>query len=239
MWARLVVIMLGLTCQFSLSYAGNYQPWSDKVFQHVKTTYGEQAEKRMRSLHKLILDNQDKSDVEKLTLVNNALNQFPWIADSIHWKKADYWATPLETITTFGGDCEDIAIVKWVVLRHLGIPREHLRLAYVKIKNTQQAHMVLVYVNKPQLPPSQKTIYILDNNEPEVMTLPKRKDLLFVYATDAEGTIRLIADNRGTPIVKQVIKGQRMRKLHDLIKKINDTREQLKTINDGRPLLPE
>jgi predicted transglutaminase-like cysteine proteinase len=126
-------------------YAAEYQPWSENVF-----------------LHNLIVENQKISVPEKLQLVNDTMNHLPWISDEKHWKSADYWATPLETITTFGGDCEDIAIAKWVVLNHLGINGKYLQLAYVKIKKTGENHMVLLYIDQPNLPPEQQKALVLD-----------------------------------------------------------------------------
>lgn len=89
----------------SVLFAKEYQPWSEDVFTYVNEQYGEQAEKRCRYLHKLILENQGKTTKAKLDLVNQTLNHLPWIADQQHWQFADYWATPLETLVTFGGDC--------------------------------------------------------------------------------------------------------------------------------------
>jgi hypothetical protein len=43
----------------------------------------------------------------------------------------DYWATPYETIAAGSGDCEDVAILKYFALRHLGVPHEAMRIAQV------------------------------------------------------------------------------------------------------------
>ena len=82
-----------------------FQPWSENVFAHIKQEYGDEAEERMRFVEKFIIDNQDIPDMEKVVKTNQVSNHLPWIADANHWKESDYWATPLETITTFGGDC--------------------------------------------------------------------------------------------------------------------------------------
>lgn len=58
----------------------------------------------------VIQANHEKPVMEKLKLTNDYLNNIPWIADPDLWKREDYWATPFETLTTFGGDCEDMAI---------------------------------------------------------------------------------------------------------------------------------
>ena len=43
---------------------------------------------------------QDIPEMEKVIKTNEVSNHLPWIADAAHWKESDYWATPLETITT-------------------------------------------------------------------------------------------------------------------------------------------
>jgi len=215
-----------------------YQPWSENVFTHISQAYGEDAEKRLRFLHTLILDNQDLPDMEKVELVNKTLNHLPWIADSSHWKAADYWASPMETIATFGGDCEDIAIVKWVVLVHLGITKDHLRLSYVKIRKTGENHMVLLYVKNPSVPPGEQEVYVLDNYVEEVMRGPERTDLLAVYVTDADGNIALINDKDGKRSIKGVYKDRKIKKLEELKLKIAEDRRKFLELNNGVPLIP-
>ena len=215
-----------------------YQPWSEKVFQYVAQEYGADAEKRLRYLHSLILDNQDLPSMEKVELVNKTLNKLPWIADSSHWKQADYWAAPMETIATFGGDCEDIAIVKWVVLVHLGITEDHLRLAYVKIKKTGENHMVLLFVKNPSAPIDQLEVYVLDNYVQEVKRGSERTDLIGIYIFDADGNIVLLDDKDGKRSIKGEYKERKIKKLEDLKKKIAANRDTFTELNDGRPLLP-
>ncbi len=164
---------------------------------------------------------------------------FPWIADSEHWKKSEYWATPLETITTFGGDCEDIAFVKWVILNSLGITSEHLALAYVKIKVTGEDHMVLLYLAKPDAPAGEMEAYVLDNYRDEVKKGAERTDLLAILGFNASGDVALIADNGSERTIKAEYKERKIKKLEDLKKRIRENREALKKINDGSPLLPE
>ena len=236
---RLIGLFLLVIIPVIVLQAAPYRPWSENVFVYVKQHFGDQAAKRMRYLHGIILENQDKQPMEKLQIVNDTLNRLPWIADEIHWKNADYWATPIETIATFGGDCEDIAIVKWVMLRHLGISANKLRLAYVKIKQSGESHMVLVYIEDPTQPPGKSTVYVLDNYMPEIKKGSERTDLLAVYLTDAEGTVTLIADNGTDRTVKGVYEKRKMKKLEDLKQKIESNRKKSAEINDGFPLLPE
>ena len=108
------------------------QPWSESLFVQLEKEFGKEGAERVRKLHELMLANRGQPTDVKLKLVNDSINQLPWIADRSKYDADDYWATPLETIATFGGDCEDMAIAKLMMLRMMGIPKEKLRLAYVK-----------------------------------------------------------------------------------------------------------
>jgi predicted transglutaminase-like cysteine proteinase len=236
-------LLLGITiCLFSAGQlsAATYQPWSENVFAHIKKEHGPEAEKRMRDIHDIILKNQDKSVEEKLRLVNDTMNNLPWIADERHWKNADYWATPMETIATFGGDCEDIAIAKWVMFRHLGIPAEKLRLAYVKVKATGENHMILAYVDRTDLPREKRleSIWILDNVDTRLLKATERKDLLTIYATDTDGTMVVLKGDVKNPKILGVRENTDMKKLEDLKQKIQENMAKYTEINEGRPLYP-
>lgn len=232
---RLVIILFVL---LSPSLVTGYQPWSENVFKYVKEKFGDQAEKRYRFLHKLILENQDASVDEKLKLVNNTLNDLPWIADKRHWKSADYWATPSETITTFGGDCEDIAIAKWLMLRHLGIPKENLALAYVRIKRTNELHIVLLYIKNLDLPKEKRSLLVLDSYIKTIQKGSDRTDLWAIYAINADGTIVLFTDNGKDRGIKGVYKERKHRKIDDLKKRVKEDMMMFKKLNGGvHPLL--
>lgn len=236
-------ILFGITiCLFSAGQlsATPYQPWSENVFAHIEKEYGPQAEKRMRYLHDLIQKNQDKSVEEKLRLVNDTMNHLPWIADAQHWKNADYWATPMETIATFGGDCEDIAIAKWIMLRHLGIPAEKLRLAYVKVKATGENHMILAYVDRIDLPREKRlgSTWILDNLVTKLLKATERMDLLTIYATDTDGTMVVLKDDGKNRKLLGVRENTNMKKLENLKQKIKENIAKYTEINGGRPLFP-
>ena len=219
--------------------AAEYRPWSDAVFQEVEKEYGGKAKERLLFIHNLILKNQNRSIPEKLDLVNTTMNHLPWIADAEHWKKEDYWATPMESIATFGGDCEDIAILKWVALNHLGIPSNHLKLAYTKIRATGESHMVLLYFEKPDAPPDKQIPpLVLDNYTEEIRPAPARRDLIAVYLTDAKGNIIIIEDNGMERSVKGTFAERKMKRLEDLKKKIRANALKFQELNDGHPLFP-
>lgn len=220
--------------------AQRYEPWSDNVFVHIGSEYGTEAEKRMRYLHEIILNNQDISVDEKLQLVNKTLNRLPWIADKDHWENIDYWAAPMETLTTFGGDCEDIAIAKWIMLRHLGVSAEHLRLVYVKVKKRGESHMVLAYI--PNLDETRQermdSALILDNYNKKIVPFSERTDLLAIYATDAKGGLAVVKDDGNKRRILGIKKNRQLQKIEEVKQKIYEDMRKYQELNDGRPLHP-
>lgn len=234
-------LFLTLVLSFStcgLLVAATFQPWSEEVFVQIAKEYGQQAEKRMRRLHDTVVKNQDKPVEEKLRLVNDTMNNLPWIADKEHWEKVDYWATPMETIATFGGDCEDIAIAKWMMLWHLGIPNEKLRLAYVKVKATGENHMILAYVDRIDLPREERldSTWILDNLDKRLLKAAERSDLLAIYSTDADGNMVVFKDSENGPVILGVKEKTKMQKLEEVRQKIRENLTRVQAINEGRPL---
>ncbi|MGQ0525999.1 MAG: transglutaminase-like cysteine peptidase [Betaproteobacteria bacterium] len=122
-------------------------------------------------------------ELEKLQVVNDFLNRPRFLNDIDHWGKEDYWATPIEFLSTDGGDCEDFSIAKYFTLRALGVPDEKLRLIYVKeLVIYRQAHMILAYLSTPDAEP-----LVLDNINKTIQLASTRTDLLPVYSFNGSG----------------------------------------------------
>ena len=76
--------------------------------------------------------------------INRAVNlSIRPMSDWAQYGVADYWATPLETLNSGAGDCEDYAIVKYIALRESGIAPDDLRLVIVRNIKEQANHAVL------------------------------------------------------------------------------------------------
>lgn len=123
------------------------------------------------------LDAARGKEAEVLQRVNDQLNQFRWLSDQVHWRQADYWATPAESIASNGGDCEDYAIAKYYMLKELGVPLQRLRITYVRALTIKDPHMVLAYYAQPDAEP-----LILDNLDKRVRPASERPDLIPVYS---------------------------------------------------------
>lgn len=162
--------------------------FSEGLLRHVAQRFSPDAPKRLMIWQKLINDMrqaeahgalQREPRAESLTLrkINSFFNQVPYFRDMQHWRQDDYWATPVETLSSYGGDCEDYSIAKYLSLKELGIPIERLRITYVRAKTLNEAHMVLAYYPTPDAEP-----LIMDNLVPELLPASQRPDLEPVYS---------------------------------------------------------
>jgi predicted transglutaminase-like cysteine proteinase len=80
----------------------------------------------------------------RLGQINRAVNlSIRPMSDWAQYGVADYWSTPLETLSSGAGDCEDYATVKYVALRESGIAPDDLRLVIVLNIRDQKNHAVL------------------------------------------------------------------------------------------------
>lgn len=155
------------------------------ILQKAESRYGQLGSARQRILawEAQIKASSTSSEEDKLIEVNRFFNRQIRFSDDIKiWKQNDYWATPIEMLVKGEGDCEDYSIAKYFTLRRLGIPSERLRITYVKALNYNQAHMVLTYYASPSAEP-----LVLDNLINQIKPASQRRDLLPVYAFNAEG----------------------------------------------------
>ncbi|MEO4048732.1 cysteine protease LapG [Pseudomonas sp. CAU 1711] len=141
------------------------------------------AKGRIEAWDELIRASGNLPEKDKLTAVNRFFNrQIRFVDDIRNWRLNDYWATPVESLVKGAGDCEDYSIAKYFTLRRLGVPSDKLRITYVKALQYNQAHMVLTYYSSPTADP-----LVLDNLIGEIRPASQRRDLLPVYAFNAEG----------------------------------------------------
>lgn len=68
---------------------------------------------------------------QRLEAVNRVINRVPYVEDRQNWHSSDYWETPLELFQR-GGDCEDYAIGKYLLLRQLGFESHQMEIAITK-----------------------------------------------------------------------------------------------------------
>ncbi|MFI9652697.1 transglutaminase-like cysteine peptidase [Guyparkeria sp. GHLCS8-2] len=136
-------------------------------------------------LEQMLDDTSHLEPHERVEHVNTFFNRrIRYVEDDQLWGRADYWASPVETIGHGAGDCEDFAIAKYVMLREAGIKNRQLRLIYVRARmgGGSRAHMVLGYYPEPQAEP-----LILDSLVRLIAPAGQRPDLTPVFSFNSEG----------------------------------------------------
>lgn len=173
----LTVALLGAPAWAGLTdFSSNLLAWA-------QGKWGREAPQRMAVWHRVARDSAatlatNKADVTPaLGRANGFFNQVPFVSDVKHWAVEDYWATPVEMLGTFGGDCEDYSVAKYLTLKDIGVPIERLRITYVRAVRLNEAHMVLAYYATPDAEP-----LILDNLVPDIKPASQRPDLEPVYS---------------------------------------------------------
>lgn len=131
-----------------------------------------------------------------LDAVNRRINAYERVSDDDAWGRKEHWSTPAELRAVGGGDCEDLAIAKYFLLRRLGVPAAKLRLAVGKVLNPArgrlESHMVLVVRTEDAV------WRVLDSLTDEVAGLDRRPDLSISMAFNEQGAWRVTPE--GEPL---------------------------------------
>lgn len=167
----LIFILFGFSVEFV----------TDEIIKIVEAKYGMFAKNRFESLQKLILELQHKEEKEIIEKVNDFFNNLEYSSDKDTYNLNDYWATPFEFLARDEGDCEDYAIAKYLLLKHLGISSNKMYLTYVNVVDYNASHMVLTYFETQNSVP-----LILDNFKEELLPATKRTDLKPIYYFNPE-----------------------------------------------------
>jgi predicted transglutaminase-like cysteine proteinase len=86
-----------------------------------------------------------REGLARLGEVNRAINlAIRPVSDDAQYGVEDHWASPLATLASGAGDCEDYAIAKLVALRAAGVPADDLRLVIIREPATGEDHAVVM-----------------------------------------------------------------------------------------------
>ncbi len=207
----LVGIFLGVLFTAYLAFTSESFKIDQETLAWAEAHYGREAQEKLLAWEKLIREDNSATVREKLDKVNHFFNMIHFVSDSIHWNKEDYWATPVEFLSSNGGDCEDFSIAKYFTLKAMGVSEQKLNLTYVQALQLNQAHMVITYYEKPGAEP-----LVLDNLTDKIQPASKRTDLLPVYSFN--GTGLWIAKQRGKG--KFVGKSDRLGRWQELLQRM-------------------
>lgn len=179
-WTRVALLAVSLA-----ALAQELVVITDAQIAKLAQSFGPVAKSRLTAWRDILTAPKYKQlpERQKLELVNDFMNQTPFVSDLQHWGKTDYWATPVEFLSTNGGDCEDYSIAKYFTLRTLGVADDKLRITYVKeLVQFNEAHMVLAY-----FPSADDEPLVLDNINKAILPASRRTDLLPVYSFNGSG----------------------------------------------------
>lgn len=149
---------------------------SESLIDKVEKKYNKFAKNRFIALNKLLEKIKNEDVQTKLEKVNDFFNNVKYSSDQKTYGVSDYWATPIEFLARDEGDCEDYVIAKYFALEYLGVPTSKMFLSYVKVKKSNEAHMVLSYFETPTSEP-----IILDSLKKVILPASKRDDLTPVF----------------------------------------------------------
>ena len=103
----------------------------------------------------------------QLGKINRAVNlAIRPASDWAQYGSADFWASPLQTLDSGAGDCEDYAIVKYAALRALGMAESDLRLMIVRDDKHQAEHAIVAVRDEQEwLILDNRTMFIVNAGE--------------------------------------------------------------------------
>jgi len=118
----------------------------------------------------------------RLGWINRAVNMAVRpVSDWAQYGLADFWASPLQTLTNGAGDCEDYAILKYAALRELGILPDDLRLVIVQDDKHEIGHAVVAVRYEQRW-------LILDNRTMSILDAEDVRYYRPLFALDQQGT---------------------------------------------------
>jgi predicted transglutaminase-like cysteine proteinase len=117
----------------------------------------------------------------QVAAVNKAVNhRLTYRDDSRLFGAADYWATPMESLSRHAGDCEDYAILKRATLRAMGVPDSDMFLVILRDLASRADHAVLAVRVDGQT-------VILDNRNDQLSTDIGQSDYRPIFSFNGQG----------------------------------------------------
>lgn len=107
-----------------VSFSRSLPPkWTEIVARHER-----QISENVAQWRELVSVYKSMKADDLLQRINDDVNKADYISDGRNWKTRDYWSTPKELFER-GGDCEDFAIAKYLILREVGVSAQQMELA--------------------------------------------------------------------------------------------------------------
>ncbi|HWE73421.1 MAG TPA: transglutaminase-like cysteine peptidase [Stellaceae bacterium] len=115
----------------------------------------------------------------QVEIANDAMNRHPYVTTMQNWHRSMYWESPFEFLR-YGGQCQDYAIAKYMLLRAAGVPTNAMRMVVLRDAALSLDHAVLaVYVDGEPL--------LLDNLRNTVVPARSVSDYHPYYSINENG----------------------------------------------------
>jgi predicted transglutaminase-like cysteine proteinase len=150
---------------------------------------------------RLVAAAQSHDGAERIAAVNRSVNAaIRYTSDLAQHGVPDRWTSPLATLATGAGDCEDYAILKYAVLRESGVAPADLRLLLVRDLLSRQDHAVLAVRH-------QQRWLVLDNRWSTLMEASELARFLPLFAIDQQGVSLFAAPYAAMPTDPEIVPG--------------------------------
>jgi len=115
----------------------------------------------------------------KIERANAAMNAHPYVPSQVNWRESNHWETPFEFLRK-GGQCQDYAIAKYLLLREAGVPASALRLVVLRDTRLGLDHAITIaYVGGEAL--------ALDNQQRSVVSTESLGHYRPYYSINEQG----------------------------------------------------
>lgn len=118
----------------------------DTDLQHIQDcrTDGSNCGGAARRFLSIVDEVKSQNGMARIEAANRLVNSsIRYMSDLAQHATADVWSSPLASLGSGRGDCEDYAIAKYLVLREAGVPEHDLRVLLVRDKKVREDHAVL------------------------------------------------------------------------------------------------
>ena len=137
------------------SRTANFPQWTDMLARNAAESQDAQHVCASRSdTHctpqewQALLDQMRGRDLrDQIKIANDAMNARPYVTTAQNWHRSMYWETAFQFLR-FGGQCQDYAIAKYLLLRAAGVPADLMRMVVLRDAAIGLDHAILaVYVD--------------------------------------------------------------------------------------------
>lgn len=155
--------------------------------------HGRCADAFVEVLSAFVEEHENRSEIDKIRAVNAFFNGRPYVPDAARFGVHDVWQSPISFVSGGGGDCEDYAIAKYVMLRQLGFADEGLRIVVGidEVRNNVHAVVAVLLQDADEF-------VVLDNLKEDVGHAARLQGFDPKYAVTIEGRwVYVSAGNSG------------------------------------------